>query len=73
MLATCYEVNIAYALISFVVVRTLTGHKMSIRGLDFHPYGDFVASGSVDTNIKVCLTSSLNLVKPQTFSHEITG
>ena len=35
-------------------MRTLTGHKSSIRSLDFHPYGDFVASGSMDTNIKVC-------------------
>jgi WD40 repeat protein len=35
------------------VLRTLTGHKSSIRSLDFHPYGDFVASGSLDTNLKV--------------------
>ena len=35
------------------VVRTLTGHKSSIRGIDFHPYGEFVASGSLDTNVKV--------------------
>ena len=38
---------------SFTVVRTLTGHKSNMRCLDFHPYGDFVASGSLDTNIKV--------------------
>ena len=37
------------------VVRTLTGHKSSIRGIDFHPYGEFVASGSLDTNVKVSL------------------
>ena len=35
------------------VVRTLTGHKSSIKSLDFHPYGEFVASGSLDTNLKV--------------------
>ena len=36
-----------------LVVRTLTGHKSNIKSLEFHPYGDFVASGSLDTNIKV--------------------
>ena len=35
------------------VLRTLTGHKSSVRCLDFHPYGDFVASGSLDNNIKL--------------------
>lgn len=35
------------------VLRTLTGHKANIRCLDFHPYGEFVASGSLDTNVKV--------------------
>lgn len=35
------------------VVRTLAGHKSGIRSLDFHPYGDYVASGSLDCNIKV--------------------
>ena len=39
--------------VCFAVIRTLTGHKSNIRSLDFHPYGDFVASGSLDTNIKV--------------------
>lgn len=29
------------------------GHKANICSLDFHPYGEFVASGSQDTNIKV--------------------
>ena len=37
----------------FLVVRTLTGHKSAIKCLDFHPYGEFVASGSSDTNLKV--------------------
>jgi len=36
-----------------LVLRTLTGHKTNVRCLDFHPYGDFVASGSFDTNIKL--------------------
>ena len=39
--------------IYFSVIRTLTGHKSSIRSLDFHPYGDYAASGSLDFNIKV--------------------
>ena len=38
---------------SISVMRTLTGHKSSIRSLDFHPYGDYAASGSLDCNIKV--------------------
>lgn len=36
------------------IVRTLTGHKGTIRCMDFHPYGDFLTSGSLDTSIKVC-------------------
>jgi FOG: WD40 repeat len=36
------------------IVRTLTGHKATIRCMDFHPYGDFLTSGSLDTSIKVC-------------------
>ena len=36
-------------------MRTLTGHKSSVRSLDFHPYGDYAASGSLDCNIKVKL------------------
>jgi katanin p80 WD40 repeat-containing subunit B1 len=35
------------------VIRTLTGHKATIRCLDIHPYGDFVVSGSADTLVKV--------------------
>uniref|UniRef100_A0A8D1DZL1 Katanin p80 WD40 repeat-containing subunit B1 n=1 Tax=Sus scrofa TaxID=9823 RepID=A0A8D1DZL1_PIG len=35
------------------ILRTLMGHKANICSLDFHPYGEFVASGSQDTNIKV--------------------
>lgn len=37
----------------FAVIRTLTGHKAGIRCLDFHPYGDYIVSGSLDTNIRV--------------------
>ena len=34
-------------------MRTLTGHKSGIKCIDFHPYGEFLASGSSDTNIKI--------------------
>jgi katanin p80 WD40 repeat-containing subunit B1 len=35
------------------VLRTLTGHRSSIAAVDFHPYGDFFASVSADTNLKI--------------------
>lgn len=44
-------------------MRTLTGHKSSIRGIDFHPYGEFVASGSLDTNVKVSKSTGPNSYK----------
>jgi katanin p80 WD40 repeat-containing subunit B1 len=31
----------------------LTGHKSGIKCIDFHPYGDFLSSGSSDTNLKL--------------------
>jgi katanin p80 WD40 repeat-containing subunit B1 len=34
-------------------VRTLTGHRSSCLSIEFHPFGDFVATGSLDTNLKV--------------------
>ena len=46
----------------FSVVRTLTGHKSSIRGIDFHPYGEFVASGSLDTNVKVRVLTNISCI-----------
>lgn len=33
--------------------RTFVGHKDAIKCMDFHPYGDFLTSGSLDTSIKV--------------------
>ncbi|XP_036201175.1 katanin p80 WD40 repeat-containing subunit B1 isoform X3 [Myotis myotis] len=41
------------SLLLLLVLRTLVGHKANICSLDFHPYGEFVASGSQDTNIKL--------------------
>lgn len=39
------------------------GHKANITSLGFHPFGDFLASSSMDTNIKVgvlsCVRTSL--------------
>jgi len=46
------------------VVRTLTGHKASVHCLDFHPYGEFIASGSLDTNVKVRFACTLLLLLP---------
>lgn len=34
-------------------VRTLTGHRSSCLSVAFHPFGDFAATGSLDTNLKV--------------------
>jgi len=42
---TCY--------VSLVVVRTLTGHRSNCTSVDFHPFGEFFASGSLDTNLKI--------------------
>lgn len=36
-----------------VVVRTLTGHRSNCMSVDFHPFGEFFASGSLDTNLKI--------------------
>lgn len=35
------------------LVRTLTGHRDAVRCVDFHPYGDFLVSGSSDSSIKL--------------------
>ena len=45
-----------------LVTRTLTGHKSSIKCTDFHPYGEYITSGSMDTNVKVShmLTNEFN-------------
>ena len=34
-------------------MRTLTGHKSGVKCLDFHPYGDFLCSGSSDTSLRL--------------------
>ncbi|XP_015066174.1 katanin p80 WD40 repeat-containing subunit B1 homolog isoform X2 [Solanum pennellii] len=36
-----------------VVVRTLTGHRSYCTACEFHPFGEFFASGSMDTNLKI--------------------
>ena len=36
-----------------LAVRTISGHKAAISSLDFHRYGDILATGSMDTNLKV--------------------
>jgi WD40 repeat protein len=37
----------------YVVVRSLNGHKSNCTAVDFHPFGEFFASGSLDTNLKI--------------------
>lgn len=40
-------------MILYAVVRTLTGHRSNCISVDFHPFGEFFASGSLDTNLKI--------------------
>jgi WD40 repeat protein len=40
-------------LVTYAVVRTLTGHRSNCMSVDFHPFGEFFASGSLDTNLKI--------------------
>lgn len=35
------------------VFRTLSGHMSNCCAVDSHPFGQFIASGSLDTNLKV--------------------
>ena len=44
---------ITTVLYTSVAVRSISGHKAAICSLDFHRYGDILASGSMDTNLKV--------------------
>ena len=48
------------------VARALSGHTASVQSLDFHPHGNFIASGSVDATVKVfyCLFSVLIVSYP---------
>lgn len=32
---------------------TFYGHMKSVRSLDFHPYGDYLVSGSHDTSVRL--------------------
>jgi katanin p80 WD40 repeat-containing subunit B1 len=36
-----------------VVVRSLAGHRSSCTGVEFHPFGEFFASGSSDADLKI--------------------
>ena len=35
------------------VLASFSGHRTSCECVEFHPYGDFFASGSLDTNMKI--------------------
>uniref|UniRef100_A0A672ZL57 Katanin p80 WD40 repeat-containing subunit B1 n=1 Tax=Sphaeramia orbicularis TaxID=375764 RepID=A0A672ZL57_9TELE len=57
------------------ILRTLMGHKANITSLGFHPFGDFIASSSMDTNIKClrgfvgfCLQGHTQAVRSLAFS-----
>ena len=41
------------SVVSASVIRALSGHKAGVKSLDFHRYGDILASGSMDTNVKI--------------------
>lgn len=33
--------------------RSLSGHQVNTCALQYHPYGDFIVSGSIDSSMKV--------------------
>lgn len=35
------------------MVRTLNGHRSSCSAVEFHPFGEFFASGYMDANLKI--------------------
>ena len=35
------------------MVRGLTGHRSNCTAVEFHPFGEFFASGSLDTNLRI--------------------
>jgi katanin p80 WD40 repeat-containing subunit B1 len=39
--------------ISFLVVRTLTEHRAECSAVEFHPFGELLGSGSIDSSVKV--------------------
>jgi len=43
-----------------IVLVTLMGHRSGIKSLTFHPCGNFIATGSSDTNVKVFLVLQLS-------------
>jgi WD40 repeat protein len=36
-----------------ILLRSLSGHQVNTCSLQYHPYGDFIVSGSIDSNMKV--------------------
>lgn len=45
--------HLTESVFSSVVVRSVTGHKSSCNCVEFHPFGEFFASGSMDTDLKI--------------------
>ena len=44
---------IASFFVMHAVIRSISAHKAATCSLDFHRFGDILASGSMDTNLKV--------------------
>ena len=59
VIVTAALYSVIYA---FSVLRTLSGHKSAIRCLDYHPFNDFLITGSMDTNIKVRMILNVYLL-----------
>ena len=51
--ATLLNVKVLHDYAMFSVIRHLTGHKAAVRSTVFHPYGEFIASGSDDHKIRM--------------------
>ena len=40
-------------IINLKVISNLVGHKASVTCLEYHAYADYIASGSIDAQIRV--------------------
>ena len=60
--ALSLPLSLSLSLSLSLVVRSISAHKASIHCLDFHRYGDILASGSLDTNIKVTTASYITFI-----------
>ncbi|RYR35964.1 hypothetical protein Ahy_A10g051040 isoform C [Arachis hypogaea] len=47
-----YASDMCYCSLS-IVVRSVAGHRSNCTAVEFHPFGEFFASGSMDTNLRI--------------------